>query len=514
MSFPRPPRPDPAARLAWLREEPSLDALAHVLRLLVPRGRWKDDAARAVDAFLSGVGPDGLPALDEELSRWTWTMGDLWPLRPGDVARLDPPPGTEAGVLGMATFHRNGWVRHVAVRALAAEVREGSGLPYLLVRVNDWVPAIRADAEALVRERLRPDFAPALVASLGLVLRLRGGGRADHGAFVRDVLDLLSSPECRDAVRAGIDAPAAAVRRACWGLALRSAGGDLPALLARGASHADPVLRRETLCAAVAASPDVLVALLPTFLADPLSPIRRDALRLLAERSPGEARERAEAALLDRSPMTREKAREILSDRGREGFAGVYRSALAEDRSTTVALAGLSETGTRGDAPAVAAFLTHGRASVRLAALRSLARLDAEAAFDPLVQALADPAPSVATTAGRLLAPRAARVGESHLGALFRDDPRPHVRRTALALLARSSKWVAAPWIVEACADPDPFLSAIALDMVRRWVRGFNRSHVAPTAQQSARLLEAVDGAGESIDAHTRRYLRFVAGPA
>jgi HEAT repeat protein len=55
------------------------------------------------------------------------------------------------------------YVRQAAVEALG-KIESGAELPFLLMRVNDWVPNVRNLAAELLEKRVRPDYVPHFVA--------------------------------------------------------------------------------------------------------------------------------------------------------------------------------------------------------------------------------------------------------------------------------------------------------------------------------------------------------------
>ena len=103
------------------------------------------------------LGPAELPWLDQvmrEHSPYRWSYPSAWAeLKPGQLKCLKRF-GTESVLaLGMASLHFSGNVRDEALRKLS-DVQDGTELPFLLMRLNDWVQEVRHTAHLLVRERL------------------------------------------------------------------------------------------------------------------------------------------------------------------------------------------------------------------------------------------------------------------------------------------------------------------------------------------------------------------------
>lgn len=60
-----------------------------------------------------------------------------------------------SALVSLCTFHPNGWVRSAALVALGKHFLS-EGFPYILLRLADWVPAIRAEAAQLCEKTMAP----------------------------------------------------------------------------------------------------------------------------------------------------------------------------------------------------------------------------------------------------------------------------------------------------------------------------------------------------------------------
>ena len=131
---------------------------------------------------------------------------DGWPqLGPSEVASFVWGQRTWA-LLAVAASHRSGYVREAAVRGLAAS-EDGRALPYVILRLNDWVSDVQAAARTALEAFLRPEFAAHLVSAQPLLWALERQRRASHTELVRRVFTLLRSGPFQPAVRAGCLSP-------------------------------------------------------------------------------------------------------------------------------------------------------------------------------------------------------------------------------------------------------------------------------------------------------------------
>lgn len=146
-----------------------------------------------------------------EASDWYWISKD-----PTDVVARSRGL---TGALGVLSFNRNGYVREAAIRALS-DVHSGHELPFLLIRLNDWVHPIRDAARRAILSRVEPKYAAQFVFNLSLIWRLRAQHRADHQPIAEAILNLLMHRECREPLLAGLELSERETRRAVFRLLL------------------------------------------------------------------------------------------------------------------------------------------------------------------------------------------------------------------------------------------------------------------------------------------------------
>jgi HEAT repeat protein len=483
--------------------------------VLSPDAGVMAEAAAAIDEYLGQRTPKELLAIAEEVRRSTW-----WATASGDSSRSaavnDVPRLRDCGehgvaVLGLASFHPSGYVREAAVRELAT-FQGGGELPYLLIRLNDWVEPVRDAAYEAVQARLVPTCAPHFVRSLWLAERLERCGRADHEALVGRVHGLLTGPAGRPALRAALSTSDRWFRRRCYRLLLDTPAEDGLEIIRTAVRDEDAMIRLRAIRAAgVVLDTNDLREILEQVSHDPFVPVRREVLGMWVRHFPEAAESVLRDALLDASPALRQTARDDLKERGAGEFRDFYLSALEVARGSRLrpALFGLAETGSEADAARLEEFLSHTAPGVRRAAVTALSRLDPEAYISAFVRALEDDSPGV-SRAGRLaLVPRAARVGAEKLWSLVAGGLEAHVRRNALLLLAATGKWNSIGWMIRACRLADERLAGIARQQVAQWIARFNRVQVQPTRDQLEHMARALDE-GAALDTERERMLRFL----
>ena len=151
--------------LALLADRGDPVAIPDLALLLLDHNHSVATAAAATIAILTkSLHLSGLKWLDEAMrvrSPYKWMYPNPWAeLRQGGLGRLQKLGANSVFALGLASFHFSGYVREEALRKLA-EIRDGSELPYLLLRLNDWVKPVRELHETkceTVYKKFMPQF--------------------------------------------------------------------------------------------------------------------------------------------------------------------------------------------------------------------------------------------------------------------------------------------------------------------------------------------------------------------
>lgn len=285
---------------------------------------------------------------------------DFVDVTPDELGRLDRlAPDDRRLALIVASCLRGGYVRAAAVQRLAIGFDAWIAAA-LIVRLTDYVPAIREDAARALRARLRPAAAADLVRALPLVDRLARWSRASP--VLAELRDLLSqpSPLCERALWAGARSGEPGLVLACCRLLARRFAGEaaLAEVYALALADRSPVTRR-FVAEAIAdprATPPPLRRRFLQALADDRSPaIRRLAVRLWAREADGNGP--LIAAAFDGNADVRHHARRYLARRGEAiDYRGRALATLAAPSSTAAligALATLSDFGRSDDLPRI-----------------------------------------------------------------------------------------------------------------------------------------------------------------
>lgn len=489
-----------------------LAAVAPLLDFLFDRSALiADSTSDAIHTLLETAPPEALLALDDHLrGPIAWRMSAQWrQLQAGQIKHLPRTKRSRTSVLGLISFHPSGYVREQALHLLA-QVNDGSELPYLLIRLNDWVSPVRRVAQDSIEKRLQQGSFSPFVHHLFLVLRLAECGRADHTGVVSAVMGRLLSPEHAHDLTSVLRHGQRTVARRCFQLAVQQPGPHLSRLLTTALEADDAVVRFwATQRLRNMEGSDHLTAVLPQLERDRFVPVRREALRLRLELLPTTAVAALERALLDRSPALREFTRFYLRRLQQFNFASFYRQALATGQERETALAGLGETGTREDAGLLLPWLNTTNNRERQAAVRALGRLAGDNHWDVLVNCLADASTKVTRAALQALLQCTDLLDPGRLWSMFVHDQRRHVRLALLVLLDHLETWKRLPYLIRAASDEDK----IVAQQAQRYIeQRYHRVFTQPTSDERQQIQTALTDCVGSLDVHFYKDLKYQMG--
>ncbi len=411
----------------------------------------------------------------------------------------------QSSVLGLLSFHRNGFVRHKALRLLS-QCLDGSEFPFLVIRQNDWVPSIAQEAQEAVSERINDAYLTHIVRSLRLIMHLMSYRRHDFQGVVRKVEDLLLCERHSEILRAAIGSSDPMVRRQVVRIGLEATGTYQARLVAFGVDSDDPIIRLQC-CqhAATAFEPNQLRDVLRRLTADQFMPVRRAALVVQADQFPHLACNTWQQALFDCSRSIRELARFSLERLGYTEFANNYRDVIAKQPSNLAALQGLAETGETSDTELFLDLLRHSFPSRRIAGINGLVRTSNESVVPEIAPLLGDISARVIREATKAVAPDLHLIAGEELVSVALQAPGPFARRNAVVLLAELGKWRSIPWLLRVALEAEYETAAFAKEMLNSWFvpPKCNRVFVRPTQQERQNIAAALPMAIDNVSEET-----------
>ena len=429
--------------------------------------------------------------MDYSAARWH-------PVKPKDLDRLPGFGQAQTALTCLAACHPNGHVRQAAIERLA-EGDDDAALSFLLVRLNDWVAPVREASALAVEHFLRPEKAATFLNALAALLHLRACGRANHEPLIALALAMIREATGEEALLDRLRSADRLVRRGALAFLLDREIIALARLVNVCLSSPDPLLRLPAIrrLEVISAEPD-FERFMARALADRLSSLRQEALRIYLQRRPGETESICTRFLFDPSGGIRFFCWYHLRETGAPDLAQIYRDALSshDAKKLSATLCSLAELGERTDAALAAPFSKDPRKTVRAAAVRALGALDAEAYEDRIYRALGDPTLMVAREALWALEKSPGRPAAERLWPLLVEPASRHTRWLAMSALDRAAMWNRLPYLLRASESPDPELRRFGLAHLAAWYpSGYvGYPKLAPEARRElAQLIDRVE---------------------
>lgn len=499
---------------------PDSSQINKIFRKLAESASWwsqfgANTDAREIHDIVSQLQPLELASVDRRARSMTsyayYCYGEQnWrSLQPSEVKRLAHLEFAPS-LLGLASFHYSGYVRGAAVLELAS-LETGKELPYLLIRLNDWVPEVRQAATQAVAARMKPEYAGHFLHSISLVFQLRNGGRVDK-QFIDGICSLLKRPENWEILQQGMSAKDQAIRRISFQLAFETEPGVSTSILRMAMADPDAVTRCQAVWHGLSqVNMEDLPEVLRPMLSDRYMPIRREALCCLAQKRPELAKEPLRAALLDKHAAMREAARHFLAIADIGDVRDFYAQTLQrEDKKHIFAsICGLGETGSKSDVNLIIPFVGATLSRLRRAAVYAIAKLDFGEHLTTFVKCVADEKPSVSQEAYKALLKEPSAIPLEQLEQMFKDDVNLHVRRNALGLIIHMGKWRRLPTILMACVDANAQIAEMGTAALHKWISSSGRQSEAATRSDFERIQSALVSAEHRLPKNVAKLLRW-----
>lgn len=433
-------------------------------------------AESAVASLFKHARPKDYPLVDSRLragcsATSSWHKG----LSARNLARLARDTRIPAEFLSLATMHRDGYVRQKATRLLANSITDGSELPFLILRTNDWVLQVRYEALRLIRERFRIGYACHFIRNYWLVKWLATSERIGCARFAHEIDDFLCKQCHTDLLFLEMNSEDSFVRRSSFALLVQAGHVAIEQIVDRAVLSVDEQIRlKATVWAIAQLRGDPLKHVLYGRMEDSFGPIRRRALEAIDFHFHSESKQILIESLLDTHSVVRATARALIkSEEASFDFGGFYRDALTRARGEklTACILGLGENGDREDSKRIIPYLDANFPRDRKAALSSLHNLDKEAAVPVLLGMLSDVHSGVSRVAVNLLCQNGL---DSHIDQLIetvRVAKSDHGIANALTSIARVHEWKSLAMLLAFCEHPKKSIADHATILLCGWLR-------------------------------------------
>lgn len=313
------------------------DAVPYLIPLLLDRhADMRGTAVNAVEFLLRTCKVEDLIWLDEHIrglsSYLPSSRLEAWyKIKTSDFKIADRV------LVYLCSLHPNGYIREKAVEELS-QIKDGQELPYLLVRLNDWVETVRTQARMAVNERIISEYASEFINNLPLVIRLRTRNRVSHHHIVESVFVLLNLEESFRAVMNGLESSNLITKRICYQIALGYQNSQLLLVLNKALKQSKPIIRVMA-CRVICDSKLLFSSYFNRLINDRYAPIRRITLTTLAEKNQIDAIPELKDSLVDPHTSVRDVSRFYLNSVTEIDFANHYLDYLWGENTKSLATA-------------------------------------------------------------------------------------------------------------------------------------------------------------------------------
>lgn len=383
-------------------------------------------------------------------------------------------------ILGLCSFHPNGYFREKALHKLAQQ-KTGKELSYLLLRCNDWVQEIRRPAEQYIESRLTEQHLKEIVKCLPYIIN-----NENSNAFKKAV-QLLTEKQSFPYLDKGTDSKFRSIRLACYQMMMFLNVINKESLIKYYSKEKDPSLRlfifnewtRDL-------TVDDFKSYYPLLKRDKSPTIRLKVLESLNFYFPCESSKQLEAALLDKSRAIRAFARFFIKKQDESyDFIKFYSQMLTANQSVQTAILGLGEVGRQEHTELIAPYLKHNNVSFMKAAIRAVTMLDGEVYKRCIADLLNCKHRGISIAAKKAIASLNYEDLEETLYTLYKDTIYDHTKYNTALLLSSLPKWEAIIYIIKFIVNAeDDEISRLGKRKLERWTAHYNRSFVLPTKQQ------------------------------
>lgn len=456
-------------RRSWFSRKKQFQALERLSQLATPyqvkyffsvvfslKGRLSKETAKTVSSIMLKVKP----------SEWTHLYPSFQYLNLNHLhvkyLSLFPDP-VAAELLGIASLNGVGRIREAAVVQLQ-QIRSERRIPYILLRLNDWVEPVRRAAINALQRIIKEEPAAAFLPYTYIFDWMSRVERTDLSAIRNQIADLLVAG-CPKELLEGLDSRHKHVRLFCYDALTRKEPDLL--VLKKGLCDRSLAIRQKAF-ACLKQSPVVIQKQhMSVVFGDPCPGIQCQAMMLIAENQWREFDELMRQNLLSRFASVRMTARYVLKKQGMTTFAHEYRRQISGGVITAGIISGLSETGDQEDVDTILPFVSDLRPKIRAAALAGVYRLDNKRAVNYLIEALKDPSAKVRRVCIILLC-RNRSYEDSDVRKVLECENRDS-RIAALYLLTGAAKWESLIDILNTINDKDEKVRCYAWSALVRW---------------------------------------------
>lgn len=351
---------------------------------------------------------------------------------------------TGTQLLSIASLNHNGYVREKAVKVLGT-LKQNEGLKFILLRLGDWVPAVRNAATIALAGYMEPQYMDLLLQELPTIDWLLKVQRVDLSDIHQRINTFILEGAEKSEFYNRINKLSESSRYRFYKLLIANRPLT-PEQIDRLSHDRNSLVRIAVLKMLTGFDRAIQEKLIALFLRDRSARIRLEALYASKKFDPMFI-PIIRTLVSDENASVRELSRRLLKMEGTEA-AVLYRQRITAQEMLAGSLAGLAETGAPEDLPLFESSIKSGNRLMVLASLSAIHRLDGERAKQLALDLLGHSFRRVRGSAKAILARQCDRETLQCIRDRYAAGD-PALRRTILPLYQQIGGWrVAADFLL------------------------------------------------------------------
>lgn len=433
----------------------------------------------------------GLIRLDEQCrhhvyEEYAWQRGDIdWYSK--KLSHKEMPYLSQeqyVAVLRLGTYHSNGYFRQSCMEELAQY--DGS-LPFLVMRLNDWVEEIRNCAYGLVLYRIRICNIQELFSAIPMFDKVRNSRRRDMSqlTFLERQVQQQIGEKFRDCNINEIHNYDITVKNAIYRFINQNKILELNQMQQLCALEKDGYGKR-LLILGIFAQFDCTQDMIYGYLSDKSAVVRYHALEFYYEKRKT-AWDGLEKMLLDKSKRIRSNVSYILKRHSDFDVLSYYKEYL-DKQDHTVAILGVGENGSKEDVDMIVPYLESGDERFVKAALQAYGMIMREQGEEIYWQFLLNSSIVLAAQAYRLIKSHDIHYGAKVLYETYQENQHLPAAEYFILLLIKESSWSSLPYVLQL------YDAETLSEKIRKYVQAsvYNRNMYATVSKEQAQNIKDI----------------------
>lgn len=408
-------------------------------------------------------------------------------------------------VVIFSSLNPNGYLREKALELL---VEFDDTLPFIILRLNDWVPQVRQAAAKAFAQKLQSSSADEIILSIPYMEKLIRSTRSVHDEFVLSFFNKLASPQYRHDLIKLLQSDNIDLRRICIRALIFSMPPDYELVFQHLKCEPDPFLGRIIFNWLDQHGQDLTEAA-HDFLHKKQPIARQLALAYLYKHQKAAVLLVAHKMLLDNSAKVRIFSQKIVKESASEFDIKAFYRQQIESCNSKAAIIGFFDMASKDDIIFIEKYLSDSRSAVVQAAMIALMRLDSDQYSSLILEKLGDASPGIVKIAYQLISNYGA-FDYKRIQAIFKSSSFEHVKVKCADLLFLSSKWDSLIYALCLLSCEVESVSYQAMNFINKWLYRVNQSFADPSDKQRKAINELITIQGKKIQKSVKNQILLV----